>query len=143
MEEIKYKHKIPVQVRFADMDKMGHVNNAVYHTYFELARVVYFNEVVGERVDWNVKGMILANANVDFKIPVKLNDELYCYTAVSRMGNKSFVLSNKLVIVKDGKESIAASALYTIVCMNYQTEQTIPVPSEWKEALNRFEGSSF
>lgn len=143
MQEIHFKHQFPIQIRFADIDKLGHVNNAIYHSYFELARVAYFDEIVGERVDWQRQGMILANANVNFKIPVRLGDQLTCYTKVSKVGNKSFELSNKLVITKDKEEHIAATATYVIVCMNYDTQQTIAVPESWKAAINSYEGTNF
>lgn len=143
MEEIKFKHKLPIQIRFVDIDKLGHVNNAVYHSYFEIARVAYFDEVVGERVDWQKQGMILANANVNFKIPVRLSDKVICYTTVSKVGTKSFELSNKLVIKNGNEELIAATATYVIVCMNYETKQSIPVPESWKKAINDYEGTSY
>ena len=42
-----FKHKTSIQLRFKDVDMMGHVNNANHFTYLELARVKYFNEVAG------------------------------------------------------------------------------------------------
>lgn len=38
---------VEIQVRFADLDVMGHVNNSVYLSYFEMARVHYFGELLG------------------------------------------------------------------------------------------------
>ncbi|MCD6067706.1 MAG: thioesterase [Bacteroidetes bacterium] len=136
-----FKHQFPIQLRFIDIDKLGHVNNAVYHSYFEMARVAYFDDLLGDRVDWKAKGMILAKALVDFKIPVRLSDKITCYTKVSRIGTKSFDLSNLLVKAgPEGQELIAAEAVYTIVCMNYETQQTIVIPDNWLEAIRAFEG---
>ena len=36
---------VPVEVRYSDLDAQGHVNNTVYFTYFEQARVQYFHEL--------------------------------------------------------------------------------------------------
>jgi acyl-CoA thioester hydrolase len=64
------KHKTPVQLRFKDVDALGHVNNANHLSFFELARIHFFDEVIGEEIDWNTTGMILARATVDYKQPV-------------------------------------------------------------------------
>ena len=59
-----------VNIRFSDLDLFGHVNNAVYLTYYEEARVSYFDEVVGYDYDWSKEGVILARIEVDFLIPI-------------------------------------------------------------------------
>ena len=46
-----------IQVRFADLDVMGHVNNSVYLSYFEMTRVHYFKELVGANWDWRNEGV--------------------------------------------------------------------------------------
>ena len=55
-----YKHKTPIQIRFKDIDKLGHVNNANHITYFELARVDYFEALATEniKIDWINEGVI-------------------------------------------------------------------------------------
>jgi acyl-CoA thioester hydrolase len=141
MDLSQFKHKIPVQVRFVDIDKLGHVNNAVYLSYFEMARVNYFDELVGERVNWYTTGMILGRSVVDYKMPVFLDDKLFVYTAVTRFGTKSFDISNILVKVKEGKEEIASTATFTIVCYNYESKSTIEIPTEWKKQMEEFEGT--
>ena len=106
------KHKTIIQIRFADIDSLGHVNNANYLTYMESARIKYFVEVVGEKVDWTKNGIILAKATIDFKAPVELADqEVTVYTWCSNMGTKSFELSysivnskNNTVAAEDGGE---------------------------------------
>ena len=141
MDYSNFKHKFPIQVRFVDIDKLGHVNNAVYLSYFETARVAYFDEVVGERVDWNKTGMILAKSIVDYKTPVFQHDKLFIYSSVSKLGNKSFEISDVLVKNINGTEIIAALATFTIVCFNYETQSTIEIPQEWRERIEAFEKS--
>ena len=140
MDTATFKHKVPVQVRFVDIDKLGHVNNAVYLSYFEMARVNYFDDLVGKRVDWYTTGMILGRSIVDYKVPVFLEDKLFVYTAVTRFGTKSFDISNVLVKEKNGKEEIASLATFTIVCYSYESKSTIEIPAEWKERIEEFEG---
>ena len=55
-----FRHQTNIQLRFKDIDALGHVNNANHFTYFEVARVRYFDEVVKEAVEWSRQGIILA-----------------------------------------------------------------------------------
>ena len=58
------KHYTPIQIRFHDIDQLGHVNNANYLTYFEVARMAYFKTLVKKEIDWESTGLILANTSV-------------------------------------------------------------------------------
>src|SRR5437868_6045177 len=98
-----FKHKTPVQIRFKDIDALNHVNNANHVTYFELARVKYFDDVVGEPVNWSEQGIILAKITVDYKMPVYFKDEITVYTKCIRLGTKSFDLEYALVKNEAGK----------------------------------------
>ena len=60
MELTDFKHKTRIQIRFKDIDKLGHVNNANHITYLELARVNYLNDVFKQLIDWSKEGIILA-----------------------------------------------------------------------------------
>ena len=133
------KHKTPIQIRFKDLDKLGHVNNANYFTYFELARVDFFKAAIGSKtIDWDKEGVIMAKVEMTFKRPVYLDDELFVYTWISKMGTKSFDMSCSIVVRKDGAEIEVAAGMTVVVCMNYQTNQTIEIPSLWKEKMVAF-----
>lgn len=134
-----YSHKIKIQIRFKDIDKLGHVNNANHLTYIESGRVDYFNEVVRSKIDWDKTGMILAKCEINYKQPVLLEDQLFCYTRVSRFGTKSFDMENLLVVDNGSGPVLCATAKVILVCMNYQTKQTIEVPEEWRGLITAFE----
>lgn len=140
-----FKHKVPVQIRFKDIDRMGHVNNANYLTYIELARVKYFEEVV--RVDgrWSPEiGIILARIEIDFKAPVFLHDRISVGTRCSRIGNKSLTLEWAVIRHKeDEKEEVVASGIAVLVYYDYTREETIPVPEAHRAAMEQFEGQGF
>jgi len=129
-------HITKITIRFADIDKLGHVNNAKYLTYLESARIKYFMDIVGEEVNWTVNGIILASATVDFKAPVELNDEeVIVYTTCSKIGKKSFELSYAIVKAKSG--DLAAVGATTMVCFNYKENKTIEVPDLWKRKMEQ------
>jgi YbgC/YbaW family acyl-CoA thioester hydrolase len=73
-----------VEIRFADIDAMGHVNNAVYFSYFEQARMAYFKDRVARIWDWNEDGVIVARNEIDYIYPVFLNDRMKLDRRVSQ-----------------------------------------------------------
>src|SRR6218665_3121919 len=129
-----YKHKTKIQIRFKDIDKLGHVNNANHITYFELSRVDYFDALAeeGVTIDWINEGVILARVEMEYLQPILLEDTLYVYTWVSRMGSKSFDMACSMVRMVNGVEVEAAKGLAGIVCFNYKTNQSILIPEKWK-----------
>ncbi len=125
-----------IQIRFSDVDKLGHVNNAFYLSYIELARMKYFEEIAGG-INWENEGVIVARAEMDYRAPVLLADKIYVNTWCSRIGNKSFDLSYTLF--KSGKsgDTEALHAKTVMVCFNYQTQKSFPVPAKWREWLQK------
>ncbi len=140
-----YKHKTPIQIRFKDIDMLGHVNNANHFTYLEYARVKYFDEVAGTGINWNENGLILAKATLDYKLPVLLNDNVFVYTKCSRIGNKSFDLSYSMIkedpstSLRVTKEIILAEAMTVLVCFDYKKNQSVPIPDDWKTKLVKYD----
>lgn len=140
MELNLFKHKTNVEIRFVDVDVFRHVNNANYLTYIEIARVKYFDEIVGWQYDWAKKGIILAKAEIDFIIPIEMRDEISVYVRCSRLGNKSFDLEYRIVRMFKGQEQLMADAVTVMVAFDYDEKKSIEVPAEWREAIKRFEG---
>lgn len=134
-------HKSNISIRFSDIDAFGHVNNATYLTYYEEARVRFFDDVVDWGYDWSKEGVILARAEVDYILPVHFKDEIFIHTFCSRIGNKSFDLSYQMVKYVDGKEILLSGATTVMVAFDYKTHQSIPVRSEWLEGLKKYSGS--
>lgn len=135
-----FKHKVPIQLRFKDVDKMGHVNNANYLSFIELARIKYFEEAVGTDKKWSQQvGIILAHIEIDYNAPVFLHDSIFVYTRCSRIGTKSFTLDWLIAREKNGKEEIVAQGNAVLVCYDYQNEKTIPIPDEHRKQLEEFE----
>ena len=131
-----HKHKTPIQIRFKDVDRLGHVNNANHITYFELARVEYFNTVMKEiKIDWDNESLILAKIEMDYKQPILLDDKIFVYTWVSRIGSKSFDMTCSIVKETNGQEREVAKGLAIIVCFNYKTNQSILIPESWKAKM--------
>lgn len=132
-----FKSKTKIQIRFKDIDKLGHVNNANHITYFELARLDYFNELTKNeiKIDWENEGIILAKIEMEYKQPIFLEDKVYVYTWVSKIGSRSFDMNCSIVREVNGVETEAANGVAIIVCFNYKTNKTIPIPEKWKSVM--------
>ena len=133
IEIAQYTHSLPIQIRFGDIDRQGHVNNAIFLSYFELARVEFLNEIIGADNDWDRRGIVIAHMEVDYVEPVFLQDKIKVYTRIAAVGTKSFKIDNLLVKVKGGSENIACVGSFVLVCLNYLEQKTTEIPSDWKE----------
>lgn len=134
-----FRHSTSIQIRFVDIDKLGHVNNATILSYFETARVAYLNQVIGRENDWVGRGLILAQSEIDYLQPVYQDDEIKAYTRTIKIGTKSFTVEN-LLMKQDGKhETLLAYATGVLVCMNYNEKATVSLPEEWHEKLKHFD----
>ncbi|REJ84845.1 MAG: acyl-CoA thioesterase [Bacteroidetes bacterium] len=135
-----FRHKSKIEIRFADIDAFNHVNNARYLTYFEQARIEYFNEIIGWNYDWSKQGIILARAEIDFIVPVNLNDEVYVHTRCSRLGKKSFDLEYKMTRKDANSEITVCSGKTVMVAFDYEMQKSIEIPDDWKKIIRSHEG---
>jgi len=110
------------RVRFRDCDAMGHVNNAVYSTYLEQARI----GILGD-----LEPFILARVEIDFRAELRAGEEVEIGTRCSRVGMKSFELEHELHA--DGR--VVAEAKSVLVGYDYARGESIPVPDRWKRRL--------
>lgn len=132
-------HSTAIQLRFKDYDSLGHVNNANHLTYMETARMQYFHDVVTKSNDWQKTGLILAKITVDYLKPILLTDNIIAYTKCSRLGNKSFDLAYELRSMRGKKIELMATGLSTIVCFNYEKQETIKIPASWRKKIIAFD----
>ncbi|SDL68086.1 acyl-CoA thioester hydrolase [Daejeonella rubra] len=122
-----FQYKTLIPIRFADIDAFGHVNNAIYLTYFEIARSSYWEEVI--EWDWDSVGIIIRRSIVDYLKPIILTDEIYTYVRTSRIGTSSFDLDYIIVKIVDGKEEICTTGQTLCVTFDYKTNRSLPIPA--------------
>lgn len=124
---------VQIQVRFSDCDMMGHVNNAVYLSYFEYARVKYFARLLGDNRDWQKEGMILRTNKIEYLKPLFLKDEPVIHIYTENIGYKSFTLSYEVRV----KGELTTTGESVLVCFDSTVQQSILIPEELKTALER------
>jgi len=131
-----FRFSTTLEVRWRDLDALGHVNNAVYFTYLEQARFQYLRELGLIPSDPFGIGMILAEARCQFKSPLELGERVTIYTRVSELRNSSFIFEYRIE-GEDGR--VAATARSVQVCYDYQNQHSIPIPDKWREAITAYE----
>lgn len=132
-----YTVHLPVEVRFRDTDMLGHVNNAVYLTYFESGRMAYWEEFTGQAHGGRVP-FILARAEVDFRAEARAAERLTLGIRASRLGNKSFDFEYLLVRDADGTEVAAGRSVQ--VFYDYQAGSSVPLSDDLRARFEKFEG---
>ena len=124
----------PIEVRLADTDAMGHVNNAAYLTYMEIGRAAYYEQVTGEPFRLGVhgaeEGMILAEIRVTYRSQAYYGEVLLVETRAERIGRSSFTVVHRLTAPESrhGAARLVAVADSVLVSYDYRAERPIPVP---------------
>lgn len=124
-----------IQVRFVDCDVMGHVNNAVYLSYFEMARMHYFQFMLGDAWDWKENGIILVKNEVTYLKPVLLHDKPEIRALAGKIGRTSVEMSYELYV----NDVIYTTGVSKLVCFDFKTQQTVPVYEEMLKGFSKLD----
>jgi acyl-CoA thioester hydrolase len=123
----------PIQVRFRDVDSMGHVNNAVYASYLEQARAEFFAEVVGELL--HEVSTVLVTQRIDYRRPVEWGDDARVALAVDDLGRTSVPMRYAVRT----ERGVAATGTTVQVVVD-DAGDARPVPDGWRERIAAREG---
>ena len=126
----------PVEVRFRDCDPMGHVNNAVYLTYLELARFAYWEAADIGRLAGEVS-YIIARVEIDFRSPATTGQVLDVAIAVTGLGRTSFSMGYE---IRDEDGRLVAAAKSVQAAYDYAAGKTVPLSDAIKQRIREFEG---
>ncbi|WP_107038239.1 acyl-CoA thioesterase [Brumimicrobium mesophilum] len=124
-----------IQVRFADCDMMGHVNNAVYLSYFEQARMNSFNQLVGEEWNYQKQGTLLVKNEVVYLKPIFLHDSPEISIHLVEIGAKSFTFGYEVKV--NGELRTTGSS--KLVCFDFKSQSSVKVFPEFIEAFKKFD----
>lgn len=120
-------HSMQIQVRFNDTDALGHVNNAAYAHYAELGRLYFLRERSAD-----VRKLILARLELDFRRQVRFGDEVSVRTSVARLGTSSMHMEQTIY----AGDAVAAEVRSVVVYFDYETGQSTPIPDELRAKLS-------
>ncbi len=127
----RYPYSCAVQVRYADVDAMDHVNNAVLVTYLEVARTGLWRDRIGSSGSARDFPFIVARIAVDYRAPIRLEDVVCVEVGVAKVGRSSFTLPYR--ITASGR--LAAEAESAQVLHDYASGTSLPIGPELRARL--------
>lgn len=118
----------PVEIRFSDLDVYGHVNNALYFTYLETARIKLWQQSFGAFLDSKLMFLIV-RAECDYRLPIEMNDPLQITVSSNKVKYSSFDFSYRM---HDGAGKVFAEAKTVMVCYDPKIKKPVAIPPEIK-----------
>lgn len=138
LRRTNFTHRVRIQVRWSDMDSLGHVNNSRFFTYMEMGRIHYITSCGIWKPDQrSERGPILARAACDFRRQVRYPGELEVFTRLLKIGNSSITLEQG--VFETGVEGPVAEGSSVLVWVDYQTGKSVPLSAGFREMLVAFE----
>lgn len=133
-----YPHRVKDIIRFADLDPQGHVNNAVFSTYFESGRVAMFR-TPDLGIGIANATFVLVRQEIDFLRELRWPGNVEIGTALAEFGRSSFTVVQTIF----SGDICAAAGRATLVMMDTETRRARPLTDEAKAKLEpwRYRGA--
>lgn len=135
-EQHIYRHRMPAQLRFSDVDRFGHVNNSVYFSLFDMCKTRYFNDVVGTDI-FDRMAPVVVHIEANFISPVYFPDEIVIDTSIVKIGNKSFTLLQRAL--NQRTEEVKCYCETVMVMMDTVTNESVEIDSEFRTKVSSYE----
>lgn len=132
-----FNHVLPLQIRFNDVDKFGHVNNTIYFQFYDTAKTDYFSSVC-EGVDWERVAIVVVKIDAEFVAQIKANSHIAARTRVVKIGHKSFHLEQE--VFDTDTQEVKSRCISVMVLYDLEHQHTIPLPDEWRHAISQYDG---
>jgi acyl-CoA thioester hydrolase len=126
---------VPWQVIFRDIDTFGHVNNAVYLTYFELARTSMWLALTGGSDSKDV-GFIVARTECDFRHQLSM-EPIEIRVRIGDMRTTSF--DTLYEIWAAAGRQLAATGRVVVVLFDWEKQQKTPITDELRDKVRMFQ----
>ena len=129
-------HKIQIQIRFSDIDRLGHVNNSIYSQYLDVARLDYLKKTIEKFIKWDEKTIVIVHIDNDFLLPTLIDDTIFVTTEVVKIGNLSIDMNQQII---DDKGNVKVKSHCIFSTLDIRSNTSFPVPAEWKKSIEDFE----
>ncbi len=136
----QFRHSADLQLRFNDVDRLGHVNNSIFQQFFDLGRLRYFEAQLAPPMRWDGVVVVVARIEIDFIAPLHLSDGPAVATRVHSIRPKSFHMQQ--AIYEPGSRLVYAVADSLMVGFDTQANRSHELLDPWVEAMRTFEGMS-
>jgi len=133
-----FKFSTHIEVRFRDLDALGHVNNAVYLTYFEVARLHYWKKLFGNEA-FDRHSFVVVRAECNYRSPAQAGEVLEVFARVSEMKRSSFIFEYQIVERQTAR--IVADGSTVQACFDPKEKRARPIPQDLRDSILQFERS--
>ena len=135
--EVPFRHKMQVQMRFTDIDMLGHVNNNAYLSYMDLAKVNYFSVALPAGMDWRTVSSVIVHIDCDYYSPAYFEEPLVVLTTVVSVSHRSFVMEQRVVNDQTGQTKCVARTI--MAGFDPKTATGRGLDRTWVEHVARYE----
>ena len=120
----RFRHVLPIQIRFNDVDKFGHVNNTVYFQFYDTAKTDYIATVC-KGVDWEQVAIVVVRIEADFVSQIKAGDHIAARTRV---------------IIDADTQEVKCRCFSVMVFYDLIQHKSMPIPDAWRQAIIQYDG---
>lgn len=132
-----FRHRIPLQIRFNDIDLLGHVNNTVYFSFYDTGKARYMEAVRKGDINFRKIETVIANVDCAFRRPIYFGQKIDVLTRLTEMGDKHIRLQQ--MIVDHDTDEVHSLCETVMVYVDVKTLLPTGVPEEWRSLLREFE----
>ena len=128
-----FTHSLPIQIRFSDIDVIGHVNNIIFLQYFDTGKADFMTTLLGRSISWEEVDTVVANIDCAFIAPILWGEPIEVLTACTYIHDKSFKL---LQMLRNSQTGEVKSVCETVmVAFDPDTQKVAPLKDEWRAKL--------
>lgn len=129
----EFQHSVDLQIRFSDVDVLGHVNNTVYLCFYDTGKAWFFSKIHQRLIEWKKVETVIANVDCCFISPIFFGEEVAVYTRCLSISEHSFKLQQVIALKNTGEVKSACETI--MVCFDPLSQKSIPMPEHWRTAL--------
>ena len=125
----------PIQMRFADVDMLGHVNNVNQQHYFDVGKSDFFAQVLDPAPNWKQEGLITVSTYNDYLAQIRYGEPIAVLTRIEKVGNKSFTLFQQ--IVNTATQEVKTQSRSVLVAFDFVAQLSIPLLEPWRNSFGK------
>lgn len=131
----EFKNIVPLQIRFNDIDILGHLNNTVYFSFFDTGKAYFFEQIMEGRMNWKKVETVIANVDCAYVAPIYFGEQIEVRTRCMSIHEKSFRLQQ--VILESSTGQLKAAAETVMVSFDAETARAAEMPGRIRLALEK------
>lgn len=132
-----FRHRVDLQIRFNDIDILGHLNNTVYFSLYDTGKAYYLQAVQEGHIDWQRVESVIANVDCAFINPIFFGTEIEVLTKCEKLGHRSFTIFQMITDKNTGE--IKSVCRTVMVSIDPDTKHSVPLPQKWIDGITAYE----